>query len=89
LCGIIIQSMKKLLLLSFILLISLACEDNCENIPEACTETPPKDELLFDVYLIHWFYNAKINACEEIQYNCDGHFGFATQEECETCICVK
>jgi len=32
--------MKKLFFISFIILTSLACENNCENQPEACTEAP-------------------------------------------------
>jgi len=54
--------MKKLLLFSFILLTSLACEDECENTTEDCTEVPPIGELSHD-YFMRLFYNSTSNAC--------------------------
>ncbi len=80
--------MKKLLLLSFVLLTSLACEDECENAPEACTEVPATEELC-DAYFMRWFYNSTTNACTEIGYSGCEQYGFATQEECEACVCVE
>lgn len=80
--------MKKLLLLSFIFLTSLACENECDNQTEVCSETPATNEDC-DAYFMRWFYSSTANACEEIGYSGCEQYGFATQAECETCVCVE
>jgi len=79
--------MKKLLLLSFIVVASLACEDECDNQTAACNETVPLEAC--QAYFVRWFYDSNTNACEEIGYSGCEEYGFATQEECETCLCIN
>lgn len=79
--------MKKLLLLLFILVASLACEHECDNQTEICNETVPNEDC--EAYFVRWFYNSRTNACTEIGYSGCEHYGFATQAECETCLCVE
>lgn len=80
--------MKNLLAILFVLSLFLtSCETECDldNLPPACSETVPNEAC--QATFLRWFYNDEINSCEEISYSgCDA-YGFATQGECETCIC--
>jgi len=80
--------MKKLFFILTIILTSLACEDNCENQVEACAEATPPDEACL-AYFVRWFYNDATKTCTEIGYSGCEQYGFATQVECEACICVE
>jgi len=80
--------MKKLLFIFFIILTSLACETNCEDQAEACTEVPAMNEDC-DAYFMRWFYDSAANTCSEIGYSGCEQYGFATQAECETCVCTE
>lgn len=83
----------RLLILPFltfiILLTTSSCKEICgyENIPK-CNESLPKNEYC-DAYFEKWFYNKENNSCSLIQYSGCNEYGFATQSECETCLCSK
>ncbi len=81
--------MKVFLIISLILLsiISPACSKDCapSNSP-VCSETAPTNEACLAVFQ-RWFYNAATQQCEQISYSGCSQKGFATQTECESCIC--
>jgi len=79
--------MKKLLFVFFIILTSLACENNCENQPEACTDILPNEDC--EAYFMRWFYDDGTNTCSEIGYSGCEQYGFEAQAECEACLCVE
>lgn len=73
------------LLLSTSLLLG-ACQKNCDNKPATCSERPPTNEACA-AYFERWFYNADQDKCELIGYSGCGQYGFATQADCEACLC--
>jgi len=83
--------MKNLLALVIILSLSLtACETTCDltNAPAACSEVVPTDEACQAAFE-RWFYDKNSNNCEKISYSGCSQWGFATEVECETCVCVS
>ncbi len=70
-----------------VLLMVLSCGKNCvEPQNTACMDTPPTDELC-EAYFNRWFYNNETEKCELIGYSGCNQYGFATEEECESCKC--
>lgn len=77
--------MKKLLILLTIACF-LSCTKDCAAPQGACAEVPPTGELCLAAFN-RWFYNASSNKCEQIGYSGCSQKGFATQAECEACLC--
>jgi len=42
-----------------------------------------------DAYFMRWFYDDAANTCSEIGYSGCEQYGFATQAECEACVCTE
>lgn len=63
-----------------------ACNKNCDNKPASCSERPPNNEACA-AYFERWFYNAGTNQCELLAYSGCGAYGFATEAECQACLC--
>jgi hypothetical protein len=63
-----------------------ACQKNCDNALATCSERPPNNEACA-AYFERWFYNAGTNQCELIGYSGCGAYGFATEAECQACLC--
>ncbi len=82
--------MKHIIAIATICLLSLtsACNKTrqCETDNPICTERPPTDELC-QAYFVRWFYNASTNSCEEIGYSGCSVRGFASEADCEACVC--
>lgn len=80
--------MKPFVALSFLGLMSLnmACQKNCDNKPALCSERPPNNEACA-AFFERWFYNAGTNQCELIGYSGCSAYGFATEAECQACLC--
>lgn len=64
----------------------LACSDNCEPVLDACTHTPPTNEVC-QAYFERWFYNGVTNECEQTGYSGCSQYGFESLEACEECLC--
>jgi len=79
--------MKKLIILAIIAMTSLACENNCEDQPATCSDTVPNEDCL--AVFVGWFYDSNTNTCSEIGYSGCEQYGFATQAECEACLCTE
>lgn len=79
---------SKFLLTTLVLvgLLSTTCNKNCDNKPAPCTERPPNDEACAAAFQ-RWFYNAGTNQCELIAYSGCEAYGFATEAECQACLC--
>ncbi len=80
--------MKKLILLSFLLLLGLnSCNKECMTIEnEGCKDTVPTDEVCQAAFE-RWFYDSEVNSCKLVGYSGCSLKGFATKEECEECKC--
>jgi hypothetical protein len=52
----------------------------------ACHDKVPTQEVC-TAFFSRWFYNKAANKCERIGYSGCSAKGFATQQECEVCIC--
>lgn len=80
-----IQKSIFVLLLSFGFL-NAACKKACDNKPAPCSERPPNNEACA-AYFERWFYNAGTNQCELLAYSGCGAYGFATEADCQACLC--
>lgn len=65
-----------------------ACCNDCDPPTTVCMETPPVNELCQAAFQ-RWFYDQETNNCKQIGYSGCSQVGFATQSECEACICNK
>ncbi len=78
--------MKKLALLLFLAAAAAGCKKSCDTRqPAACNDVPPTGELCNAVFS-RWFYNAQTGQCQLIQYSGCSQKGFATQQECQSCV---
>jgi hypothetical protein len=57
-----------------------------ENTYLPCQEASATNEACHG-YIQRWFYNTESNACNSIGYSGCSQYGFATQAECEACLC--
>jgi hypothetical protein len=72
---------------SFVFLIS--CSKDCDpSNSSICSETAPTNEMC-QAYFQRWFYNPKSNQCEQISYSGCSQRGFATENECNECVCYE
>ena len=54
----------------------------------ACNDVPPTDEEC-DAAFERWFYSQSSNTCELLAYSGCELYGFATKEECDSCLCTE
>ena len=47
---------------------------------------PPQDELC-QAYFERWFFDENSNTCQLIGYSGCSETGFASQEDCQQCLC--
>ena len=83
--------MKNLITLCLIFsLFFIACEEECsvDNPPAACSDVVPNDENCL-AYFERWFYDKSTNTCEKIGYSGCNQVGFATELECQSCVCLS
>jgi len=74
-----------LLCLSFLLLLSLGCEDECSTSP-ACQITPSVGPIFCAAVIPAYYYDKDEGVCKSyVSDGCD--YAFGTLEECQQCIC--
>jgi len=67
-----------------------SCEEDLEDL--ICQEQPPNptsSTVTCTAYFVRWFYNPTTNTCEEVGYSGCSATGFATQAECQECVCLS
>jgi hypothetical protein len=63
-----------------------SCNKSCDEVPTACSEVPPPNELC-QAYFERWFYTGKGKKCEKKSYSGCASYGFDTKDACEECSC--
>ena len=77
----------SIILITFGLLLSSSCKKECTNSQTVtCQEVVPTEELC-EMSVVSWFYDKSSNSCTQISYSGCSVKGFATQKECESCLC--
>lgn len=69
-----------------LLLILSSCGGKCDDLPTACFDEVPENELC-DAYFERWFYNDATGTCEKIGYSGCEPYGFSSEGECRACQC--
>jgi hypothetical protein len=78
------------LLLGVILLVSPML-NSCNPCPDpvgACADTVPTNEVCL-AFFTSWFYYEDSNSCKLASYSGCSAKGFATEQECQECLCNK
>ena len=68
----------------------VACNKECQvdNPPAACSDIASTDEHCL-AYFERWFYDSSKNTCKKIGYSGCNQVGFATELECQSCVCLS
>lgn len=69
-------------------LLITSCGKNCDDNNPSCSDIVPTNEPCF-MLCTSWFYDSETNGCVETSYGCCNPVGFATQAECEECVCLE
>jgi len=64
------------------------CSHEETDTTSPCNDVPPTDEEC-DAAFERWFYVRASNTCEQIGYSGCEQYGFASLEDCETCLCTE
>jgi hypothetical protein len=81
------KSFIKFYISTFSIVLLISCSKDCApSNSSICAETAPTNEMCL-AYFQRWFYNPESNQCEQISYSGCSQRGFATENECNECIC--